>query len=221
MHTDLQSRPPLPRSSGRLGALAIVALLGALLATGCETTGGPKRDDTLAALIQRLENAQDPDTRSNCADELRAVLNLQVSGATGEAEAFEFPPLRLDRIELALDSGPSDWTGDDRHDGVVVTVIPKDQFGHTIKIPCAMTVELFRMRALGGFRGESIVKWPTVPPAAVNDSWVDSTFSGYHVKLPWETTPEATKPVVLVVTIITRAGETASAEKTHADGIRP
>jgi len=221
MRTDLQARPTTARSGGRLRALAIVALLGALLATGCETAGKPKRDDKLSALIQRLENAQDPDTRSNCADELRGALNLQVPGAPGEAEPFEFPPLRLDKIELALDSGPASWTGDDRHDGVVVTVMPKDQHGHTIKIPCAVKVELFRKRALGGFRGESILKWTTVPPAKVNESWIDSTFSGYHLRLPWETIPQPAKPVALVVTIITRSGDTASAERTYADGIRP
>ena len=221
MCTDLHAPPTMPRSGGTLRALATVAMLGALLATGCETAGKPKRNDKLAALIQRLEKAQDPSLRSNCADELRGALNLRVPGAAGEAETFEFPPLRLAKIELALDSGPANWTGDDGHDGVVVTVIPKDQFGHTVKIPCAVKVELFDMQALGGFRGESILKWPTVPPAKVNESWVDSTFSGYHLKLEWETIPPPAKPVVLVVTIITRSGDAASAERTYDDGIRP
>lgn len=218
MHTGLDT----PRKARSLTfALSALALLGTLLATGCITTGRPKHDEKLAALIARLETAQDPAERSDCADALRGALDLHVRGASGDAENFEFPSLRLEKIELALDTGPRNWIGDEGDDGIVVTVIPKDQFGHTIKIPCTMNVELFRKRPLGGFRGRSIVKWPTLSPAKVNSDWVDSTFSGYHVKLPWPTTPQPTKPVVLVVTITTRSGQTASAEKTHDDGIRP
>ena len=132
---------------------------------------------------------------------------------------LQYPELRLTEVALGLDSGPSDWTGDGRDDGVVVTLIPKDQFDDTMKTAGAAEV-LLHTRGLGGFQSRVVAKWTMITPAELHDTWIDLTFSGYRMRLGWLEPVEATKPVKLEVRFTTSTGKVFRTEKTYAEGVR-
>ena len=144
--------------------------------------------------------------------------------APGHRETFpetrlQYPELRRTEVALGLDSGPSDWNGDGRDDGVVVTLIPKDQFGDTVKTAGAAEV-LLHTSGLGGFQSRVVANWPMMTPAELNDTWIDLTFSGYRMRLGCLEPVEPTKPVKLEVRFATSTGKVFRAEKTYAEGVR-
>ena len=212
-------------SAWRVSTVAIAFMLALACGFGCTPTREHVRSDDVAALIAKVEREPDAGKRAEYADQLRRALEIDRTGDDRATGTSGFPVLRLEQVDLGLDTGrieaaPKDANGDVGQGRVIITLIPKDQFGHTIKIPCRVSVALHRA-GFGGLRSKALFRWPDVSPAEVNKTWVDQTFSGYRLKLPWPASVERTQPVVLVVTATTEDGATKSARRTYAEGIHP
>jgi hypothetical protein len=200
-------------------ALALCALAAAL--GGCapaRTTAKPDYDARLggirAAIIRlpasdertelsRLVSALEREIASDSSLSERAVLEREVEQLRQLVDATS-----VHSLELGFATSFKDWTGDGEHDGIEVHITPGDAPGSAITRPGSAEVILQTAGFLGTVK--ELQRWE-VSAGLLAESWNESLFPAYIVRLPWKTDPPDVRSATVHVDFRPVSGEAISA----------
>ncbi len=200
-------------------AFALCALAAAL--GGCapaQTTAKPDYDarfgEIRAAIIRlpasderaelsRLVSALEREISSDSSLSQRAALDREAEQLRHLVDASA-----VGSLELGFATAFKDWTGDGQYDGIEVHVTPRDSNGSAIKRPGSAEVVL----QTSGFFGsvKEVERWE-VPAGLLAESWNESLFPAYILRLPWKAEAPDVRSAVVLVDFRPVAGKAISA----------
>ncbi len=185
--------PPIPPPAGRIAGWAVLLLAAA---AGCEGGTGT------AALRAQIRALQDDNTRLQeqllrqrrlVEDQRRQIRTLQGLGRKRLERLFH-----VSRIELGRYTGGVDLDGRPGHDGIRVYLLPKDQYGHTLKAAGDVKIQLFDLAEPAA--GNLLATYEFTPDAIARN-W-HSGFATYHFRFdcPWKSAPPRHAEITVRVT---------------------
>ncbi len=169
----------------------------ALAATFCACSSVSSRmcrhDDTLNALSRTVSDLPPSNEKAHIENLLKRLQgDLAREKSAGQ---FDISPAEIEklrelakavypvRMELGFATGYKDWSGDGKADGVEVYITVRDRTGSAIKCPGSVSVHL-GSKGLFGIGGKDFDEWD-VSSHVLAQSWNESLFPAYVLRLPW------------------------------------
>ncbi|MCD6404379.1 MAG: hypothetical protein J7M19_00970 [Planctomycetes bacterium] len=195
----------------------------ALMATfcACAPSATHRHDDTFNALSKTVSDLPPSDEKARIErliDRLQDDLVREKAAGGADTSPGEIEKLReLAKavepagMELGFATGYKDWSGDGKPDGVEVYVTVRDKAGSAVKCPGHVSVHL-GSKGLFGIGGKDFDEW-NVSRDVLAESWNESLFPAYVLRLPWHGEAPDVDPAVLRVDFTPVHGKSLGAKK--------